>query len=74
MADKSDKDASEPKFIGKAKLTKQGQVTLPLEGRKDLGVSAESELYWYRINDCLIVVKDIMNPKELMNYIQKRKK
>ena len=74
MADKEGKDSNEPKFIGKARLTKQGQITLPLEGRKDLEVSAESELYWYRINDSLIVLKEIVNPKDLMNHIAKKKK
>ncbi len=63
-----------PKFVGKAKLTKQGQVTLPLEGRKELDIAPESEVYWYRLNNCLVVVKDIINPKELVNYLFKKKK
>ncbi len=67
-------EPDESKFIGKAKLTRQGQVTLPLEGRKDLGISPESEVYWYRVNNCLIVIKDIMNPRDLVNYLLKKKK
>lgn len=65
---------NEAKFVGKAKLTKQGQVTVPLEGRKDLHLDSDSELYWYRINDVLVAVKEIVNPKDLLNTIMKRKK
>ena len=32
------------KFIGKAKVTKQGQVTLPYEGRRELNIELESEV------------------------------
>ena len=71
MAEKENNDA---KFVGKAKLTKQGQVTVPLEGRKDLGLDSESEIYWYKINDVLVAVKEIVNPKDLLNLIIKRKK
>ena len=55
----------EPKFIGKAKLTKKGQVTLPNEARKDLGIDVDSEVYWYELGDKLIVVKELVNPKDL---------
>ena len=64
----------EPKFIGKAKLTKQGQLTLPQEARKDLNIDAESEVYWYEFNNVLVLVKDIVNPKELLNFAFGRKK
>ena len=66
----------EPKFIGKAKLTKQGQLTLPQEARKDLKIDAKSEVYWYEFNEILILVKDLVNPKELVNFVfnKKRKK
>ena len=66
----------EPKFIGKARLTRQGQLTLPLEGRKDLKIDAKSEVYWYEFNEILILVKDLVNPKELINFVfnKKRKK
>ena len=64
----------EPKFIGKAKLTKQGQLTLPQEGRKDLRISAESDVFWYEFNDILILVKDLVNPKELVNLVFKKRK
>ncbi|MBI2546360.1 hypothetical protein HYV81_04220 [Candidatus Woesearchaeota archaeon] len=72
MAEKD--NSGEPKFIGKARLTKQGQATVPLEGRKELELPPESELYWYKINDTLVVVKEIVNPKDLMSLIMKRKK
>ena len=62
------------KFIGKAKLTKQGQLTLPQEARQDLKIDANSELYWYEFNDILIVVKDLVNLKELANLIFNKKK
>jgi bifunctional DNA-binding transcriptional regulator/antitoxin component of YhaV-PrlF toxin-antitoxin module len=58
-----------PKFIGKAKVTKQGQVTLPFEARKDLSIPIESEIYWYEINDCLVVVKDLVNQKDLLDIV-----
>ena len=64
----------EPKFVGKAKLTRQGQLTLPQEARKDLKIDAESDVYWYEFNDILVLVKDLVNPKELINIIFKRKK
>ena len=65
-----------PKFIGKAKLTKQGQLTLPQEARQDLGIDAESDVFWYEFNDILILVKDLVNPKELVRLVfsKKRKK
>ena len=64
----------EAKFIGKAKLTKQGQLTLPQEARKDLKISAESDVYWYELNDVLLVVKEIINPKEIISLILKKRK
>ena len=62
----------QPKFIGKAKLTKQGQVTLPNEARQDLGIDINSEIYWYELGDCLIVVKELVNPKDLKLILKKR--
>ncbi len=62
------------KFIGKAKITRQGQVTLPYEGRKDLDIATESEVYWYEVNNCLIVVKELVNQKDIMALISQRKK
>ena len=64
----------EPKFIGKAKLTRQGQLTLPQEARKDLKISAESEVYWYELNDALLVVKEIVNPRDVVDLIMKKRK
>jgi bifunctional DNA-binding transcriptional regulator/antitoxin component of YhaV-PrlF toxin-antitoxin module len=64
----------EVKFIGKAKITTQGQVTLPYEGRQDLGIDLESEVYWYEVNNCLIVVKELVNQKELLELISKKRK
>ena len=64
----------EAKFIGKSKLTKQGQLTLPQEGRHDLKIDSKSDVYWYKFNDALIVVKDLVNPSELINSVLKKKK
>ena len=61
------------KFIGKAKITKQGQLTLPNEGRKDLGIKVDSEVYWYEIDNCLVVVKDLVNQEELVDLILNKK-
>jgi bifunctional DNA-binding transcriptional regulator/antitoxin component of YhaV-PrlF toxin-antitoxin module len=62
------------KFIGKAKITKQGQVTMPYEGRKDLNINLESEVYWYEVNNCLVVVKELANQKEILDKISRKKK
>ncbi|MBI4153706.1 hypothetical protein HY501_00055 [Candidatus Woesearchaeota archaeon] len=64
----------EAKFIGKARVTKQGQLTLPLEGRKDLKIDAESEVYWYELNGALLVVKDIMSPNDIISFMLKKRK
>ena len=60
-----------PKFIGKAKLSKQGQVTLPFEARNDLDIKLDSEVYWYEVDDYLVVVKELLNPKDLKNKLKK---
>lgn len=62
------------KFVGKAKLTKQGQLTLPQEARQDLKIDAESDVFWYEFNDILILVKDLVNPKELVGLVFKKRK
>ena len=64
----------EAKFIGKAKLTKQGQLTLPQKARQDLGIDAKSEVYWYEFNDILILVKDLVNPREIIGFVLSKKK
>ena len=64
----------EAKFIGKARLTKQGQLTLPQEGRQDLKIGDKSEVYWYEFNDILILVKDLINPKEIVNFVFNKKR
>ena len=61
------------KFIGKAKITKQGQVTLPFEAREDLKLDLNSEVYWYLVDDHLVVVKDLVSVDELISTINKRK-
>ena len=46
------------KFVGKAKITKQGQVTLPFEAREELKLDLNSDVYWYLVDDHLVVVRD----------------
>jgi len=60
------------KFIGKVKLTKQGQLTLPNEARQDLNIKLEQEVYWYEMNNCLVLVKELVNQKELSKLINKK--
>ena len=64
----------EPKFIGKTKLTKQGQLTLPQEARKDLKIDSKSDVYWYEFNDVLVLVKEIVNPKDIIDFVFKKRK
>ena len=54
-----------PKFIGKSKLTKSGQLTLPLEARKDLKIDSKNELYWYELDGFLILTKELVSEKEI---------
>jgi bifunctional DNA-binding transcriptional regulator/antitoxin component of YhaV-PrlF toxin-antitoxin module len=63
----------DPKFIGKAKLTRQGQVTLPNEARKDLGIDADSDIYWYELGDNLIAVTELVNPRDLGVLLKKKR-
>ena len=63
-----------PKFVGKAKLTRQGQLTLPKEARKDLKIEAKSDVFWYEFNNRLILTKELVNPRELLNYLNKKNK
>ena len=62
------------KFIGKAKITKQGQVTLPFEAREELKLDLNSDVYWYLVDDHLVVVKDLVSVDDLRNKINKQKK
>ena len=61
------------KFVGKAKITKQGQVTLPFEAREELKLGLNSEVYWYLVEDHLVVVKDLVSVEDLDAIIQRRK-
>ena len=60
-------------FIGKAKLTKAGQLTLPQEGRQDLSIPIDSELYWYTVDGLLVVSKELLNQKDLEKVLRKKK-
>lgn len=53
------------KFVGNVKLTKQGQLTLPLTARKSLGIELLDEVYWYELDGILIVTKELLNQEDL---------
>jgi len=61
------------KFIGKTKITKQGQVTLPFEAREELKLDLNSEVFWYLVDDHLVVVKDLVSTEELASMLNKKK-
>lgn len=61
------------KFIGKAKLTKQGQLTLPREARIELDIETNDELYWYQVDNYLIVIKELLSEKDLKKLLKKQK-
>ena len=61
------------KFIGKAKITTQGQITLPSEARDSLKLDVNSEVYWYQVDDYLVVVKDLVSVDDLADMINKKK-
>lgn len=60
------------KFIGKAKITSLGQVTLPKEARLDIKVKEGDEIYWYLVNGQLIATSELMNFKELKKKLKMR--
>ena len=62
------------KFIGKAKITRQGQVTMPFEARADLNLEPESEVYWYLVDEHLVVVKDLVSVEDLMKIVNKKRR
>ena len=61
------------KFIGKARLTKQGQLTLPLEARQDLKIDLNNDVYLYEVDDHLILVKELFNEKHLAEKLNKKR-
>ncbi|MBI4439532.1 AbrB/MazE/SpoVT family DNA-binding domain-containing protein [Candidatus Woesearchaeota archaeon] len=58
-------------FLGKSRLTTQGQTTLPMEGRSGLGVEVGSEVYWYSVDGFLIVTKDLCSHEDLSRLLKK---
>ncbi|MBI2138009.1 AbrB/MazE/SpoVT family DNA-binding domain-containing protein [Candidatus Woesearchaeota archaeon] len=53
------------KFVGNVKLTSQGQVTVPQEARKQLGIAQNAEVFWYLFDDALVLVKDLVAVEDL---------
>ncbi len=62
------------KFISKVKLTKQGQVTLPLEARDDLNIETGSEIYWYEVGDNLVLSKKLVSLEDIKKLLKKEVK
>lgn len=62
------------KFIGKARITTQGQVTLPSEARDSLNMDANSEVFWYQVDDHLVVVKNLVSVDDLAGIISSKKR
>ncbi|HLC65114.1 MAG TPA: AbrB/MazE/SpoVT family DNA-binding domain-containing protein [Candidatus Nanoarchaeia archaeon] len=58
-------------FLGKSKITSQGQLTLPLEGRAQIGVSNGAEVFWYSVNDFLIVTKKLCSQDDITKILKK---
>lgn len=63
----------EIKFVGKAKVTKQGQVTIPNEARQDLKINANSEIYWYENDDYLIATVKVLSTEEIGKKLKVKK-
>ena len=61
------------KFIGKAKITTQGQITLPSEAREELKLDLNSEVFWYLVDDHFVVVKDLVSVEDLADMLNKKK-
>jgi len=62
--------AKKVKFIGKAKITSLGQITVPKEARKDIDVKEGDELYWYVVNGQLVGTNELMSLKELKKRLK----
>lgn len=61
------------KFIGKAKITTQGQVTVPSEARDSLKLDINSDVYWYQVDGHLVVVKELMSVDDLAAFLDGKK-
>lgn len=62
----------EPKFIGKARLTSQGQLTVPIEARKDLNIDNDAKVYWYEVGEFLVLTTKLVSINELAELLPKR--
>ena len=60
------------KFIGKAKITSLGQITVPKEARQDINVKEGDELYWYVVNGQLIAANELMSLKQIKKRLKIR--
>ncbi len=64
----------EIKFIGKAKITSLGQITVPKEAREDINVKEGDELFWYVVNGQLIATNELMSLDDMKKKLGLRDK
>lgn len=57
------------KFVGKSTVSKQGQITVPLEARKDLRITLEKPLYVYESGEAIIALKRLVSLEELADCL-----
>lgn len=58
------------KFIGKAKITSLGQITVPKEARKNIKVKEGDELFWYIVNCQLVATNELMSLDDLKKRLK----
>jgi len=59
------------KFITKVKISKQGQITFPLEARKDLNISLGDEVYIYETGNQLILTPKLVSIPDIKKQLKK---
>ncbi|MFQ6063624.1 MAG: AbrB/MazE/SpoVT family DNA-binding domain-containing protein [Methanosarcinales archaeon] len=45
-------------LVNKTKLTKQGQITIPLKARKIFNIETDEDLYIYEVGGAMVILKD----------------
>ena len=62
------------KFVTKVKISKQGQITFPLEARKDLHIALGDEVFIYETNKQLILTPNLMSIQDIKKQLKKEVK
>jgi AbrB family looped-hinge helix DNA binding protein len=52
------------------KITSKGQLTLPVEIRKDLGIKKNDYLYVTRAGELILMKRIGVNPREILEMLQ----